>query len=205
MFFSSTLSQGTLAAWSRALHHGLDAGLSLPRIFRLQATKGPPEGRWLAADIALSLEQGEALEDALTTHSNRLPGLFLQMTVVGEQTGHMVDVFRELEEYYTLQQSLTRQFRSQITLPVMQFVMGVLVIAGLIWILGFIAETRGGAPIAPIGFGLVGASGAVKFLAIVVGFIAGVYLGYRLLTRSLRQLRGGGRILAENSQHRSLY
>jgi type II secretory pathway component PulF len=187
MLLSSTLTPTTLAAWSRALHHGLDAGLSAARVFGLQSTKGPAEGRALAADIALSLQKGETLEDAMTTHSNRLPGLFLQMAIVGEQSGRMVDVFHELEEYYTLQWSLRKQFRSQITLPVMQFVLGVLIIAGLIWILGEIAETRGGAPIAPIGFGLVGGKGAIKFLLFVVGTIVGVYVAYRILTRTLRQ------------------
>lgn len=40
-----------------------------------------------------------------------LPPLFLALVAVGEQTGRLPEVFEELQNYYQLQQKLTRRFR----------------------------------------------------------------------------------------------
>ena len=104
-----------------------------------------------------------------------------------DELGRASEVFGELEKYFRLQQKLWRQFRSQIAWPMFQFFAAVFVITGLIWLLGVIAETRGGEPVDALGLGLVGAKGAVTFLASVFGLIAlGVGL-YLLATRLLRQ------------------
>jgi type IV pilus assembly protein PilC len=186
VFFSSSLSG--LIQWCRALKHGLHAGLSLPHVFHLQAKKGPRSMRLMAERIAGRLERGEALEDAFEQEGGRqLPKLFLEMAGVGERTGHLPEIFGELAEYYELQRKLGREFKSQIVWPVFQFFAAVAVIALLIWILGMIAESRGGAPIAPIGFGLTGAQGAVTFLIAVGVFLGSLFALYLLFTRGLRQ------------------
>src|SRR5688572_30743927 len=119
VFFSSSLSG--LIQWCRALRHGLGAGLSLPRVFHLQANKGPRPMRDMAERIALRLEKGESLEDALEVEGDRLPKLFKELAAVGERTGHLPEIFAELAEYYELQQRLGREFKSQIIWPVFQF------------------------------------------------------------------------------------
>jgi type IV pilus assembly protein PilC len=185
LFFSSSLSG--LIQWCRAFKHGLGAGLSLPRVFQLQHKKGPRRLRDMAERIAQRLEKGETLEDSLDVEGDRLPKLFREMAGVGERTGHLPEIFSELAEYYELQQRLGREFKRQITWPVFQFFAAVLVIAFLIWVLGMIAEGRGGEPIAPIGFGLTGAKGAVAFLAAVATFLGTLVAVYYIFTRGLRR------------------
>ena len=185
LFFSSSISG--LIQWCRAFKHGLGAGLSLPRVFHLQAAKGPSGLRAMAERIALGLEKGESLEDCLELEGDRLPKLFRELVVVGERTGHLPEIFTELCEYYELQQKLGREFKAQITAPVLQFVAAVGVIALLIWVLGEIAQSRGGEPLAPIGFGLTGAKGAVVFLVAVGLFLGSLFGIYLFFTRGLRQ------------------
>ncbi len=184
-FFSPSLSG--LIEWCRAFHHGLAAGLSLVRVFRLQSKKGPRGMREMAERIALRLEKGETLEDSLEVEGDRLPKLFRELSAVGERTGHLPEIYEELAEYYEMQRQLGREFRSQITWPVLQFFGAIVVIALLIWILGIIGKAGGGEPIAPIGFGLTGASGAITFLLSVGLFLGGLYGIYLLITRGMRQ------------------
>jgi len=185
LFFSRSLSG--LIEWCRALKQGLGAGLSLVRVFQLQANKGPMAMRAMAERIAQRLQGGDALEDALDAEGETLPKLFREMAGVGERTGHLPEIFEELAEYYELQRKLGRDFRAQITLPVLQFFAAVFVIAGVMVILGMIADTRGGEAIAPIGFGLTGTGGAIIFL-VAVGIFLGSLVGlYFFITRGLRQ------------------
>ena len=81
----------------------------------------------------------------------------------------------DIEKYYQLQQALQRQLWSQITLPVLQFVMAVFVVAGLIYILGQLPplQVAGKAEQTDaLGLGLVGTDGAVAFLCYVFGGLA---------------------------------
>lgn len=185
LFFSST--QSRLVVWCRAFHHGLNAGLSLVRVFQLQANKGPQPMREMAERIAGRLEKGESLEDSLEIEGDKLPKLFVELTTVGERSGRLPDTFKELAEYYELQVKLARDFRSQISWPVFQFFAAVFVIAMLIYILGIIGNARGGEPVAPIGFGLTGTSGAITFLLAVGLFLGSIYAAYLFFTRGLRQ------------------
>lgn len=186
MFFPSTTSAAALIAWCRALRHGISAGLPLLQLFRQQASKGPVALRAVADRLANRLEQGESLEDALKLERDRFPPLFCDLASVGERTGHLPEVFRELEDYFTLQRQMRHKFLSDITWPVFQFVVAILVIALLIWVLGWIAESHGTEPIQPIGMGLSGASGAMIFLAGVAGILLALFLGYRFASRHVR-------------------
>jgi type II secretory pathway component PulF len=184
-FISASLSG--LIQWCRALRHGLGAGLSLPKVFQLQAKKGPRALREMAGRIAARLEKGEALEDALEAEGDKLPKLFRELAGVGERTGHLPEIFVELGEYYEMQQKLGREFRSQLVWPVFTFAAAVLIIAFLIFVLGIIADGKGGEAPAPIGFGLRGAKGAIIFLMAVATFLGGLFGLYLFFTRGMRQ------------------
>src|SRR5436309_9197827 len=165
MLFSSRLSLSNLVELSRALRHYLGAGLTLRDVFRQQADKGPLRVRPIAGRIRDALEQGDSLEAALERERSAFPPLFLSMAGVGEESGNLPEIFHELENYYLLQQKLRRQFISQIAWPVIQLVMAIFVVAGLILILGIIAEIRGAdKPFDPLGLG-TGEGAAIRFLA----------------------------------------
>lgn len=186
MLLSSRVSLSDLVQMCRALRHYLGAGLPLVDAFRHQAKRGTARVRPPAGRIAASLERGDSLDDVLRREQAVFPPLFLALARVGEHTGMLAEVFAELEKYYLRQLKLWRQFAAQSTWSIIQFVLAVFVLAGLIFIMGMIAESRGGQPLDPLGLGLAGPSGAMIFLAFVVGFLSGLAAIYWLITRRLR-------------------
>src|SRR5262249_36957046 len=126
------------------------------------------------------------LEKALKPERSLFPPVFVALAGVGEQSGNLPEVFGELEKYFLMQQKLWRQFLSAIAWPVLQLNMGIFVITGLIWILGFIAAMNGTEPIDPLGLGLVGDRGALLFFFGAYGSIAALFAVYFLATRTLQ-------------------
>src|SRR5438067_1698330 len=110
MFFSHRLSVGDLVSLCHILRHSVDAGVPLTKVFRQQAERGPKAVRPVADRIATHLERGDNLEFALKDERHTFPPLFISLATVGEQTGSLPEVFKELERYYQLQQKLSRQF-----------------------------------------------------------------------------------------------
>ena len=172
--FSRRLSIKDLIDLCRTMRYSLASGLTLRDVMDLLATNGPPRLRPIAAQVSKELKSGWSLQDAITKQSHAFPPLFLALTAVGEESGNLPEVLTELEKYYRVQQKLRREFIDQITWPVVQFSMATLVIAGLIIVLDFVAHINPGtdANTDPLGFGLVGVEGAIKFLLFVWGGVA---------------------------------
>src|SRR5262249_8355689 len=116
-----------------------------------------------------------------------LPPLFLALATVGEESGNLPEVLAELEKYYVVQRKLRRDFIDKITWPVVELIAAIFIIAGLIYVLGLVATVRGNAPFDRLGFGLIGADGAVKFLAIVFGTLFSVAFVLWLVARLFRR------------------
>jgi len=189
LFSSSKCPLPALVDWCRALRYSLSAGLGPVKIFKQQAKSGPRALRAVAGEIAELLSKGESLADALEPHRNRFPPLFLELTAVGEQTGRLEDTFEQLEEYYQSLLSMQRNFRSQITYPIIQFFAAIFVVAFLIFILGIL-----GSKMDPIGLGLTGTSGALTFLGIAFGFVLAVVVVLKISAENVAfraKLEGG--------------
>jgi type II secretory pathway component PulF len=186
MLFSSYLPLSSLIDMCRSLRHYLGAGLTMRDVFRQLARKGQGEVRPLAQRVLVHIEHGESLEDALAHEKALLPPLFLSLAVIGEQTGNLPEIFRELEHYFILQQRLRRQFWAQATWPIFQFFTAIFVIAGMIYLIGILTPA-GHEPFDPLGFGLTGTSGAGIFLAIALGTVAAVVIAFLVATRLLKQ------------------
>lgn len=183
--FSRTLSPQNLIDLCRVLRHSLSAGLTLQQVFRQQAGHGGVSGA-LARRVLEAIDKGESLSAALEAEKATLSPLFRAMVKVGEQTGRLPETFETLERHYREQQKLRRQIVRQSLGTIIQFVLAVFIIAGLIFILGVIAESRPGSRPISI-FGLRGAGGAAIFLAIVFGTIGGLWLLGALFLRYPRQ------------------
>jgi type IV pilus assembly protein PilC len=187
MLLSRRLPLASLIDLCRALRHYLGAGLTLRDVFKQQARKGTPAVRAVAERISAELEEGGDLEEALKREQDAFPPLFVSLATVGEQTGMLPEVCRELERYFTLQQSLKRQFLAQIAWPAIQFVAAIFVIAGLILILGIITEMNPGSQgFDPIGLG-TGPGPALGFLVTTFALLAAIAAAYVVAQRVLRQ------------------
>lgn len=185
MLSSGRLPLRDLIELCRALRHNLSAGLSLVDVFRQQARRGSPRVRPLADRIATQLASGESLEDALSHEHKAFPSLFVSLAQVGERTGHLPEIFGDLEKYFSMQQRLWRQFVTQITWPVIQLFLAIFIIAGMLYVLG-ILSSPGGPRFDPIGLG-VGPEGALRFLMIAFGFLGTLAALYIILTQVLKK------------------
>ena len=164
------LSHADLIDLCRVLRHQLGAGISIQRVLEQQSQRGRGAVRGIAGRLSDAIRQGSNLSTALERESGAFPPLFLAMVKVGETTGHLAEIFGELERYFELELQLKRQFRNQIILPVIQFLFAVAIIAGLIYLLDLITSLRGGGgPPLFTFFGLAGAAGSVAFLVTVFG------------------------------------
>ncbi len=188
MFASKRLPLATVIEVCRTLRHYLGAGIQLLEVFKQQAKRGRAVFRPVADRIALELQQGSSLKKALQQVQESFPPLFLSMASVGEDTGMLAEVFAELEKFFARQLKLQRAFISQITWPVIQLILAILVIAGLILILGFLPPPEPGQkPYDPLGLGLFGVNGAMIFLGVVAAIAASLAGGWIVLTRMLAQ------------------
>lgn len=114
------------------------------------------------------------MSQALTRESAYFPPLLVQLAKVGVETGHLPEVLRELERYYRFQVTLRQRLIQQITWPVFQLVMAILVIALVIYLIGML----GGADI--LGLGLLGARGAMIWIGGWALLFAALWGGYLL-------------------------
>jgi type IV pilus assembly protein PilC len=182
----ASIPLASLIELCRVLRHSLGAGMNLHDVFRRLGTQGPGAVRRVAAQIGAELDRGESLEDALRQQKEAFPPLFLALAGVGEKTGRLPEVLGELEKYYDLQLRLRRDFLARAAWPAFQFLAAILLIAVLLWVTGFVAQTSGTKPLDPLGLGLTGGKGALIFLFLVVSLLATLVGIYWIVSRGFR-------------------
>ena len=109
----------------------------------------------------------------------------IDLVGVGEETGSLPEILKSLAGHFENKIRLRRSFYSAISWPAFQLVAAILVIGFLLYILGWIAEARGGKPIDILGLGLYGTDGAVTWFTMTFGSIAAAFVGGAILRRSL--------------------
>lgn len=206
LFGNRPLSTATLIEFTQSVRFFLASGMTLRDTMRALAENGTRPARQQAVALGRDLAAGYGFPEALDRQGRKFPPLFRAMAAVGDETGNLPEVMRDLEKYYDFQQQLQRQLRSQISWPVIQFVLAVLVVTGLIYMLGQIPQARptvrleANTPEAvekmktamkaptldPLGVG-VGRDGAVRFLTIVFGSISAAVAVFWLIRRLLRR------------------
>jgi type II secretory pathway component PulF len=189
--FSRRMSNSDVIDLCRVLRHQLSAGMTVHQVLKKQAERGRSSIRAVARRMSDSLQQGNSLAAALDDEPGVFPVLFLSMVKLGEESGHLAEIFGELERYYQLEHQLRRRFRSQTFFPIVQFVFAVAIIAGLILFLGMINPAN---PLLTF-FGISGAKGAAAFLLTVTGSLALVWFLYLTIARAGRQRAWMDRLL----------
>lgn len=194
MIGSNRISLAETAQLCRRLATALEAGVDIRRVFaRESAGRGLLSTSARLEPVAARIQQGYSLGDALESAGDFFPPLFRELVDVGEKTGKLPEVFRNLAEHYENQLALRRVFRASITWPLLQLGAAIFVVGFLIWIMGVIGSATGSEPINILGisvFGqpLVGNRG----LTIYVGFLGAVALGLLVMIRVMKSgaLRG---------------
>jgi type IV pilus assembly protein PilC len=170
----------------RTLGTSLQAGLPIVRAVELAGRKATdPKLRTALEEVAVRLKSGDDVTTAIEAQGGRFPPLAVEMIRTAEQTGALPEVLLALAEHYEHTVRLQRDFLGQITLPILQLIAAVGIVAGLIWLLGVIASRQGGPPIDVLGWGLTGTSGALTWLGGWALGVASLVIAYRLATASL--------------------
>lgn len=175
-----------LAIVCRSLSTSLQAGVPILKAFKTAGKKSSnPKLRGAMEDITRRLESGEEVTTALRAQGGQFPPLMVDMVHIAEHSGALPEVLRSLAEHYENNLRLRKDFIGQITLPLIQLVAAVFIVALLIWLLGIIASTQGTEPLDVLGWGLTGTSGAITWLSGWAIGIVSVFVIYKLATQSL--------------------
>lgn len=186
MIFSPRIGLRELAGLSRRLALALEAGIDVRRVFQREA--GGSGSRALRANLGelqLSIAAGHSLTDALARTGEYFPPLFREMIEVGEESGHLTEVLRQLAEHYEYQLKLRRAFLASLAWPAMQLFAAVMIVGLLIWILGLIGSVTGSEPVDMLGLGLVGNRGVVIYFSLVGLVVLAGMLLYAAARRSV--------------------
>jgi len=186
------IPQKTLAVVCKSLATMLHAGVSLLKALDTLAKRtGNARCRRNLMDVRQQVQQGTDIAAAMRAQGRYFPDLTIDMIHVGEQTGQLPEVLDRLADHYENNVRLRRTFLGLIAWPVIQLVAAILIVGFLIWILGIIAETRGGGdpPRDILGLGLLGTRGAVIWFTGSFGTIFGVLAGYFIASNVFRQQR----------------
>lgn len=160
-----------LEAYCRRMSTGLRAGLDLLRLLDLETKAGTPRHRDVANNMIGLVRSGHTLAQAMQMQGLYFPTLLNKMVDAGEHAGGLDRVFREMADYYQDLKKSKSDFISQITFPVIQLCLAVLIGAGLVYINGFFSS---GSPSEPAfdltGIGLRGGTGLLIYMSVVGTF-----------------------------------
>ncbi len=161
-----------LAAMCRRMATSLEAGVDLRKALDREAdAQAPAAQRNVMREMRDSAKVGHSLSDTIEDSGEYFPEMFREMVNVGEETGQLAEVFRHLAHHYERQISLRREFFSAISWPLTQLVAALCTVGLLIWILGWIADTRGGEALDVLGFGLVGERGVTIYFGTIAAIV----------------------------------
>jgi len=185
MLFSPQAGTKMLAELSDRLAISLEAGLDLRTVWAREAQRrvGRAARARLHA-VSQAVAGGQSLSAALAAAGDFFPPLFRELAEVGEKTGHLVEVFKQLAEHYRGQLSLRRTFLAAIAWPMIELALAILVVGFLIWILGFIRKLAG-TDVDILGLGLVGNTGLAIYIAFLVALGAMLLLVLQAVRRGL--------------------
>ena len=181
--FGNRASQKQLASLSRNLGISLNSGVPIIRSFELAARKSNGTLKQALDSITDDIKSGSDVTSALRSHDNVFPPLFINLVRVGETTGSLPEVLKALGTHYENNVRLKKEFLSQITMPMIQLVVAILVIALLIFVLGVVANMTGQA-VDVLGWGLLGTSGAMIWLSGWAMAVIALFIVYRLISAS---------------------
>ncbi|MDG1895759.1 MAG: type II secretion system F family protein [Fuerstiella sp.] len=176
-----------LFPFCRSMGRMLEAGVDVRKSLKTSSTNTRDQRLSdTVGEVLTCVKKGDDLTTSFQQHGTRYPALFLDLLNVGEQTGSLPEVFAALADYYEASVKRMREFRSQITWPMIQLFAAILIIGLVIYILGIIGETNPGQEATDIlGLGLMGTSGAIKWFTMTLGSLLMMWLAYTVITRNV--------------------
>jgi type IV pilus assembly protein PilC len=153
-----------LEAFCRRMATGLRAGVDILRLLEMEARIGSERHREVARGLAQQLHGGNSFAQAMQYQGHYFPVLLIKMVDAGEHAGGLDRVFREMADYYHDLKKTRNDFLSQITWPIIQLGIAIMVGAILIMVNGFFTSGSSNERAFDLtGVGLRGASGVMLY------------------------------------------
>jgi type IV pilus assembly protein PilC len=115
-----------LIIFSRQLATLLSSGVNILQALRLLAQQTSRRAmRDVLEEIVAGLDRGQSFSAALAQHPLAFPDLYARTVYVGEQTGNLEDVLRQLAIYLEKEQALLRKLRDALSYPLFVMVVAV--------------------------------------------------------------------------------
>ena len=92
--------------------------------------------------ISDGVAQGVTISESLEETRNWFPEFFRQLVHVGESTGHLPEVFRQLADHYEHQLRVRRSFIQSITWPLIELGLALIVVGIIILLMGMIPNSK---------------------------------------------------------------
>ncbi|MBA4018083.1 MAG: hypothetical protein C0483_12995 [Pirellula sp.] len=177
MIFSARASNQELASLCRRLAISLQSGLEVRKIFAREAEgRVPSRMRGRMRTISNAVAAGGSLSEAFDAAGSYFPTLMRELVRVGEQTGHLDEIFLHLSEHYEFQVKMRREFLQSISWPLTELGIAITLVGLVIWVSGMITgNDLEGRKIDILGFGLRGNSGLIQYV-MILGSCAGALL-----------------------------
>ncbi len=170
------------ANFCRRIGTGYRSGVDLLRLFASETKHGSARQKFAMSSVYGAIRGGSPIHEAMRAQSNFFPPLLIAMTHAGEITGKLDRTLLILADYYDERVKIHREFIGRIAWPVLQLFAAINVIALLIYLLGILQPMTGGEMFDPTGFGLRGASGALRFYGYVLAvalFLVAVLIAFQ--------------------------
>lgn len=173
-----------LAALCRRLSLSMGAGVDVRTVWTREAQNAQGFGRRRFQTVSEGVAEGRTVSDALEDTGEYFPKFFRELIKVGEQTGHLPEVCRQLAEHYEHQLRMRRTLLASITWPAIELTLALGVIGLVIWVMGAIPALAK-SKTDMLGFGLTGTSGLIIYLSILGAIAFGLFLIYRATVRGM--------------------
>jgi type II secretory pathway component PulF len=189
MIFSARFSMRESAQLCHRLSIAFDSGIEVRKIWAGEAKRAHGLAKSRFEIISQAVNEGHSLSHAMAATGDYFPLLMRELTAVGEETGKIDAVYRQLADHFQQRLQMRRQFLATITWPMVQLCAAIAVIALLILILGIIRQMNPGVDIDILGFGLYGMRGLTIYFAFIAAVAAVIWLIVRAIARGLAWTR----------------
>jgi type II secretory pathway component PulF len=171
--FTTRIGNRELSVLCERVGVAFDVGHDPYRIFEREANgRSNLHGRQMQA-VADKVKQGASLTEAVESCGNYFPPNFKRLIEVGEESGKLEKVLHRMGEYYGHMAQLKDELIGSITWPLIQLVLGLIVVSVLIYVPSVVApESADAADL--LGIGLIGIPGLLTFWAYIAGIVAAI-------------------------------
>ena len=157
----SRISTKDLIQLCRRVGTSIKAGVEPRRLWETEARHGTGPLKRHIERVKEGVLRGDSVADSMRACEGYFPPLVTEMVEVGEKTGQLDAVLLKLAEHYEHQAQTTRNFLMGIAFPVFELCFAVFIIGGLMAVMGWITDSRGGDRIDLLGIGLTGTTGTM--------------------------------------------